>query len=95
MPPLDRAVAFAKVDAVAVAVEQHLDLDVAWPFEEAFEDEAPIAERRGRLATAGRECIAQPIRVPHDPHALPPATGCGLDQNRKPDPIRGRTECLV
>ena len=70
VPPLDRAVALAEVDAVAVGVEQHLDLDVARPLEEALEDQAAVAEGRGRLAAGGGERIAQPIRVPHDPHAL-------------------------
>ena len=95
MAPLDRAVPLAEVDAVAVGVEQDLDLDVAWPLEEALEDEAVVAECRRRLAPAGRERIAQPIRVPHDPHALAAAAGCGLDEDRQPDPLCGRAECLV
>ena len=52
VPPLDRAIALAEVDAVAVGVEQDLDLDVARPFEEALEDQPVVAECRGRLATA-------------------------------------------
>jgi hypothetical protein len=93
--PLDRAIALAEVDAVAEGVEQHLDLDVARPLEEALEDQAAIAECCGRLATAGRDCIAQPSCVPHDPHALPATAGRRLDEDRQPDPLRGRGKCLV
>ena len=37
MPALDRAIPLAEVDAVPVAVEQDLDLDVAGALDEAFD----------------------------------------------------------
>ena len=55
MAPLERAVALAEVDAVAVAVEQDLDLDVARALEEPLEDEAIVAERGLGLAPGGGE----------------------------------------
>jgi hypothetical protein len=51
--PLDRAVALAEVDDVAVAVAEHLDLDVAAVHDGALEDQLAAAER-GLGLGAGR-----------------------------------------
>ena len=48
---LERAVALAEVDALAVGIEQDLDLHVARPLEVALEDE-PIVAERGRAPPA-------------------------------------------
>ena len=44
--PLERAVALAQVDAVAVRVEQQLHLDVARPRQVALQHQPVVAERR-------------------------------------------------
>ena len=49
---LDRAVALAEVDAAAVAVDRHLDLDVAVLVEPLLEVERVVAERGLRLGAA-------------------------------------------
>ena len=46
---LDRAVALADVDGVAVAVAEHLEFDVARVGEIFFEVDGVVAERRARL----------------------------------------------
>ena len=58
---LERAVAFAEVDAAPVAIEQDLDLDVPRAFDQALEDEAVVAERGCRLATRGSELVGEPV----------------------------------
>jgi hypothetical protein len=50
MVALDRAVALAEVDAVAVAVAEHLDLDVAAALDQALEEHAIVAEGAPGLA---------------------------------------------
>ena len=50
MAPLDGAVPLAEVDAVAVGVEQHLDLDVSRALDQPLQDESVVPERRQRLA---------------------------------------------
>jgi hypothetical protein len=86
---LQRAVALAEMDAVAIGIEQDLDLDVTRALEEPLEDEAVIAERRVGLPSGGRELGRQIRAIPHGPHALAPATGRRLDEDRVADPLRG------
>ena len=52
MPALNRAVALAEMDGVALAVAQHLDFDVARLFQIFFQIDGVIAERGFRLARA-------------------------------------------
>ena len=89
---LDRAVAFAEVDAVAVAVEQDLDLDVPRALDQALEDQPIVAERARGLTAGGRQVGRQPIEVADRPHPLAAAAGGGLDQQRHADPLGGRGE---
>ena len=49
---LQRAVAFAEMDHAALAVAQHLDLDVARPLEIALEIDIVVARRRPALRPA-------------------------------------------
>src|SRR4029077_18744917 len=55
MATLGRAVALAEVDAVALPIEEHLDLDVARTLDEALEDQARVAEGALGLASRARE----------------------------------------
>ena len=77
MASLDRAVALAEMDAVAVSVEQHLDLDVARALDEPFEDQPVVAERgrasrRAAASASGRPLGSRTVRMPLPP---PPAAG--------------------
>ena len=52
MPALDRALALAQVDGVAVLVADDLDLDVPRPANVALEVDSRVAERRSRSLVA-------------------------------------------
>ena len=71
MAPLDRALALAQVDHVAVAVAQHLDLDVAGALDQAFDVDFGAAEGALGLATTRREA-----RLPDLPRGPPGACLC-------------------
>ena len=83
--PLQRAVALAEMDGAALAVAQHLDLDVARPFEVGFEIERIVAERRFGFGAGGSERGAEFAALAHDLHAASAAPGRRLDQQRKAD----------
>src|SRR5260221_10188684 len=51
--PLDRTIALAEVNTVAGRIEQHLDLDMPGPFDQALQDQAVAPEGRGRFSTSG------------------------------------------
>ena len=78
--PLDRAVALAEVDAVALAVEQDLDLDVPGAFEESLEDQSVVVEGGLCLASGGGEVRREAVGEANRAHALAAATGRRLDQ---------------
>ena len=62
MPPLDRTVALAEMDDVAMAVGQNLELDMMRTFNILFDEDAAVAE--GGL---GFPCTPPPCcrAVPH------------------------------
>ena len=86
--PLDRAVALAECDDVAVLVGEQLDLDVARPLEEALAEDGVVAERRGRLAPRRRERLVELLRRAHDAHAAPAAARRRLHEQREADLLR-------
>src|SRR5215831_13081732 len=59
MAALDRAVALAERDDVAVRVGEDLDLDVARPLEIALAEDLVVAERRARLPARRVERISE------------------------------------
>ena len=83
---LDRAVALAEVDDVAVRVAEHLDLDVARPLDRLLEVDGAVAERGGRLAARAVErrrrssASSATRRMP-----LPPPPAAALMQDREAD----------
>ena len=83
---LDRAITFTQVDAMAVRVEQDLDLHVAGTFDEAFDDQPIVAEGGHRLAPRGGQRLQQPVWVPDRAHPLAPTAGRRLDDEREADP---------
>ena len=92
---LQRAVAFEQVHRVAVRVGKDLDLDMTACFDEAFEQNAIVAERLGGFASRARERVTELTFGAHDPHALAATPGDGLDQQRKPQPTRRRRQGRV
>src|SRR5699024_11606042 len=80
VPALQRALAFAQVDDVAVRVGEDLHLDVPGGVHEALEEQGVVAEGAGGLPSRRLECGPQVRRGPDAPHAL--AAGPG----GRPDP---------
>ena len=87
---LDRAFAFMQIDAIAVLIGQHLNLDVAGLGDEFLDEDAVIAKAVGRLVLGAFEALARLLIVPRDAHALAAAAGAGLDHHRIADLVRDR-----
>ena len=62
MAALQRALALEEVHDVAVVVAEHLQLDVARPFDELLDVERAVAERRRRLAPRRRNQLRRVVR---------------------------------
>ena len=62
MAALDRAVALAEVDDVAVRVGEDLHLDVAWVLEVALDVDGRVGEVRRAFATRRLEAPPRPRR---------------------------------
>src|SRR5262249_34746282 len=92
---LQRAVALAQMDGAAVAVAQHLDLDVRRVREIFLEIKRVVAERGLGLRARGRQRGDELFRPVRHLHAAPAAAGRGLEQNRKAEGMRERYRLLV
>src|SRR6185503_7816111 len=79
---LHRAIALPQVDDVALAIAQHLDLDVPWALNELLEEHAAVAEGGARLALAAGERLAHLGRAFDDAHPAPAATRRRLQHPR-------------
>src|SRR5580700_2014748 len=85
MTTLDRTFSLAKVDDVAMAVAEHLDLDMPRLFY-VFFNKDPIVRKTGpRLARRRAKPVSCLVIVRRDPHTLAATTGRGLDHDRVPD----------
>ena len=80
MPALQRAVALAEMDGAAFAVAEHLDLDVARPFEISFQIKRVVAERRLGLGPrhGERHAISLSARTTFMPRPPPPAAALSM-----------------
>jgi len=90
---LQRAVALAEMDGTALAVAEHLDLDMARALEIFFQVDGVVAEGRLGLGAGGRQRGGEFVLAVRDLHAAAAAAGGGLDQDRKAD-LAGDRECL-
>ena len=82
MAPLDRALALAEVDDVAVMIAEHLELDVARVLDVLLDVDVADAERRFGLALRGLERLRQLAWRADDAHAAAAAAGDRLDDHR-------------
>ena len=76
MPALQAAVALAEMHHVAVAVGQHLQLDMARPVEIFLDVDGVVAERGARLGAGDAERLLELVRRPRAtfmPRPPPPA----------------------
>ena len=85
MAALDRAVALAEVDRVALLVGEHLDLDVARVGQVAFEVDGVVGEELLALARGALEGLLQLVGLHRDAEALAAAAARGLDRDRVAD----------
>ena len=92
---LDRAVALEEVDHVAVAIAEHLDLDVARLEDRLLDVDERVAEGALGLAPGALERVRRaPSSLVDEAHALAAAAEGRLDQHRVAD-ARGRGARLV
>ena len=84
---LDRAVALAEVDDVAVAVGEDLDLDVARVGQVALEVDGRVGEELLALARGALEGVLELGLVERDAEALAAAAARGLDRDRVADVV--------
>ena len=85
---LDRALALAEGDDLAVPVGEQLDLDVSRPLDVALVVDGVVAESGLRLAPGGFRCLLELRRIADDAHAAAAAARCRLDDEREADLVR-------
>src|SRR4029077_11460130 len=82
---LDRALALAKINDIAVLVAEHLNLDMPRLLDIFLDEDAVIAEARLGFGLRRGEALRPLLRRPGDAHALAAAAGRCLDHDRKAD----------
>src|SRR5436190_22882354 len=90
MSPLDRAIALAEVQHVAVPVAEDLKLDVARVCEIFLNIDVAIPEGAERLRARELKRPAEVVGVLGDAHSLPATASRGLDDDGKADLRRER-----
>ena len=78
---LNGTLTLAQINAVAVAVTENLNFNVARLGDELFDEDTIIAERIGGLVLRGLEPFARAVVVPSDTHPLTTATSGGFDHD--------------
>jgi hypothetical protein len=85
---LDRALALAEVDDVAVGVAEQLHLNVARRRQVFLEVYRGIAERGFRFGARDEQRVGQLLAVAGNAHAAPATARCRLDDDRISDLVR-------
>ena len=92
---LDRAIALAKMDHVALRVGEHLDLHVAWVRQVALDVDGRIREELLALARGALEGLLQLVGRHRHPEALAPTAAGRLDGNRVADRLIHDPGCVL
>ena len=92
MPPLQGAFALEQRQQIAMAVADHLHLDVAGIVDIFLDQHAVVAERRLGLALGADDGRPKLGGRAHDAHAAAAAAGGRLHQHRKADLVGGLRE---
>src|SRR6476646_2406373 len=95
VPPLQGAFTLEQRQQVAMTVADYLHLDVAWVFDEFFDQQAVVAEGRLGLAPGACNSRGKLTARNHDAHAATATTRRRLDQNGKTDLVGGPGECRL
>jgi hypothetical protein len=77
------AVALEEVNCVTLRVGEQLNLDVSWAFEEAFDEDRAVTERRLGLRDGTVERCLEFRLFAHDTHTAASTTHRGLDDHYK------------
>ena len=85
MTALQRAVALAEMNRVALAVAEHLDFDVARLFEILLDVNGVVAEGGLGLGAGGRQRVREIVLDARHLHAAPAAARRRLDEHRVAD----------
>ena len=87
LPALHRTVARPERPHAAVAVGEHLHLDMAGIGDEGLDEDRRVAERGPGLGRSRTIGAGQFVRAVDTPDAAPATAGSGLEQDRVPDPL--------
>ena len=82
---LDRTLALAEINNVAVVVAEHLDLDMPRLFYVFLDKDPVVGKARFRLARRRAKPVSRLGIVRGDPHTLAATSGRGLDHDRIAD----------
>jgi len=85
MAALDRALALAEMDGVAVRIGENLKFDVARAHEVFFEQHGVVAESGQRFAFCRFEGFVELREVRDDAHPAPTPAGTGFDEHGRTD----------
>jgi hypothetical protein len=85
VPALQRALAFAEVDDVAVRIGHDLEFDVAGVGDQLLQVDVAVPEGGFGLAPGGLQQSGHPVGRHDLAHSLAAAAGGGLDQQREAD----------
>jgi hypothetical protein len=91
---LDRAIAIAEMNDIAVLVAKDLNFDVARAVEEALEEYLRAPESSQGFSASLFQSFRQFVLFPNDAEATTAATEAGLDRDRVPDRL-GQRQSLV
>jgi len=94
MTTLDRAIAFAKMDGVAILIGKHLYFDVPSIGYCPFDNQFVGSERTHRFGTRACKRVPEFLGSSHEPHPAATAARRGLDHERKTD-ARGFCDKLL
>ena len=87
LPALHRTVARPERPHAAVAIGEHLHLDMAGISDEGLDEDRWVAERGPGLGRGGTVGAGQFVRAVDTPDAAPATAGSGLEQDRVTDPF--------
>jgi hypothetical protein len=92
---LNRAIPLEEMHEIAVLVAKDLNLDVARPLDQLFDQQAAITERGFRFATRRDQRVAQSGDIMNRPHPFAPAASRRFDHYRQADALRFRGETFI
>src|SRR6267143_228673 len=83
MSPLDRALTLSEIDALAILIGQHLNLNVPGTFNEPFDIDVAVLEGRGCFIRSHLEGVSELCFRAHDAHTPAAPAGRSFYDHRK------------